>query len=488
MKQQIVDYLKACYPALYLVSHEERRVERILAQAAKEAGRRVFHWSVTEGRIDVQSKKIEAIHEPVAILETLGSLPPKSLLLLKDYHLFLAPDHSYHASIVRRLKDAIRDAKERDLCLVILAARTALPPELSKIFVTVDVPLPDRAELADLLKAICQNNGFHPPTGALLNSIVDSARGLSEDEATDAFSLSLVQHNDIAAETIAREKARTIARNGILEIVTDTIPPEQIGGLANLKQDLLSKRNLFTQEAWEFGLTPPRGMLVVGQPGTGKSLTAKALKTIFGIPLLRLEAGRLFGTFIGESEGNWRTAFATAKASAPCILWIDEAEGLFNSGDRDGGTTQRVIKAILQDMQEDSTGIFYCFTANDIDRIPDPIIDRLETWSVDLPDDEERRAIWKIQIAKIRGAKGWNPEALTPETMEAIVERSMGFSGRQIERAWEKALEIAFNEHRGPTDKDIYAACEGMIPTSITMAEAIRERQERLKNRCRPAS
>jgi SpoVK/Ycf46/Vps4 family AAA+-type ATPase len=261
---------------------------------------------------------------------------------------------------------------------------------------------------------------------------------------------------------------------------------EHIGGLELLKEDLVSKRNLFTRAAVEYGLGTPRGYITVGQPGTGKSLTAKATGSVFNLPLLRLEAGKLFASHVGESEANWRTAFATAKAVAPCILWIDEAEGLFvggkSSGSTDGGTTSRVIKAILQDMQFNGEGIFFMFTANDIDGIPDPLIDRCDVWSVDLPNLSEREAIWQIHIIK----KKRNPKKFNIPELARLTD---GYSGRQIEAAWEKAMTAAFNdEAREPEQSDITDALKRFVPTSVTMADAIEKRRKRLSGRAMPAS
>jgi ATP-dependent 26S proteasome regulatory subunit len=490
IQKQIIDYLRASYPAIYLVSHEEQRVERILEDAAQESKRKLFFWTTTQGLEDRSEKTINPIHESAQMLQQIGSLPARSLLVLKDFHLYFETTLSMVS--IRNLKDAVAAAKARDICIMILAGRRVLPSELEKLFITIQLPLPGAQELTMILSAICRSNGISIDDKNAVASIVDAARGLSEQEAENAFALSLVQHNRIDAGTIGREKARMIALGGILEVVDEEIQLDQVGGLDCLKADLVSKSRLFGREAHEFGMNPPRGMLVVGQPGTGKSLTAKALKTIFNIPLLRLEAGKLFGHYVGESESNWRSAFSTARAISPCILWIDEADGLFAGGDSsgmsDGGVTQRVIKAILQDMQESSSGIFYCFTANDIDQFPDPIIDRLETWSVDLPDTGERAAIWRIQIAKVRGAKGWDPSVLPDETFQLLAQASDGFSGRQIERAWEKALEVAFNRGEAPTDKGMIEACQGIVPTSVTMGDAIWKRRERLQGRCRPAS
>ena len=200
-----------------------------------------------------------------------------------------------------------------------------------------------------VIEGICKTNARELP--ADLEPIIDAMSGLTTNEAEDAGALAIAETGDFDPQVIAREKANIIKKNGLLEIIEAKVKPEDIGGLELFKADLLAKRNRFTKAARDYGLPAPRGVLAVGQPGTGKSLTATATGGIFNIPLLRLEAGKLFGMHVGESEGNWRGAFATAKAVAPCVLWIDEADGLFSgaksSGQTDGGTTSRVIKAII---------------------------------------------------------------------------------------------------------------------------------------------
>jgi SpoVK/Ycf46/Vps4 family AAA+-type ATPase len=259
-----------------------------------------------------------------------------------------------------------------------------------------------------------------------------------------------------------------------------------VGGLENFKEELIDKKDIFTQEWREYyGDDFITAMMVVGQPGTGKTLTAKATRSIFNIPLLRLEAGRLFGSLVGQSESNYRTAIGTAKAIAPCILWVDEIDGLFSgaesSGRTDGGTTDRIIKAFLQDMQE-VKGVLWFFTCNDIDKLPDPLIDRCEVWSVDLPNREERKAILSIHIAKRKR----NPAKFNLDTIAEALE---GFSGRQIERAWLNAMAAAFNDgKREPKNADLIDAAKKFTPTSITMRDAIERRRARLVNRARQAS
>jgi SpoVK/Ycf46/Vps4 family AAA+-type ATPase len=310
---------------------------------------------------------------------------------------------------------------------------------------------------------------------------------MTTTEAADAFALAVVESGktEIAPAVVAREKSNAVKKNGLLEIIEPKITLKDIGGLENLKRDLYEKRNLFTKAARDYGLPSPRPILVVGQAGTGKSLTATATGSIFGVPLVRLEAGKLFGSLVGQSEQNWRTAFATAKAISPACFWIDEVDGLFagaeSSGATDGGTTTRVIKAILQDMQMNSDGLFFVFTANDIDKLPDPLVDRCDVWSVDLPNHTEREQIIAIHIAK----RGRKPDAYSIATLAKVTE---GFSGRQIEQVWLAAMVQAFNDgKREPNNDDVTSVAERFIPTSVTMAQQIDARRKRLEGRAQPA-
>jgi len=490
MLTRITNYIKAGYPCLYLVSHEEARIERIIAKAAAATDRLLFAWDIAKGRHEVIAGTVEGITDPVEILESVASMPDNSLLLLRDFHLFLTHDFPGYAVLIRRFKDACIQAKARGITLLILAPEIKIPLELSKLMTTVEFPPPDSEALTTVLRSIAESGDIMLPDD--LTPVLSAASGLTTGEAEDAFALSIVETGDISCKTIHGEKANTIRKNGILEIVDYPTTLDNIGGLANLKEWLTDNCHLFTDAAAEFGAIPPRGFLACGHPGTGKSLIAKACGNVFNLPLLRLEAGRLFGSHVGQSEENWRTAHATAKAVAPCVLWVDEVDGLFSgsgSSSTDGGTTDRVIKSIIQDMQDHSEGIFYVFTANDIDKIPDPVIDRVMTWFVDLPNHEERLAIWRIHIAKLRNRQTtpWNPDDFD---LQRLVEASEGYSGRQIEKVWENAVNVASkpcNQHP-PTTEDALTVLSKTIATSKTMGAAIQARRDRLNGRATPAS
>ena len=489
MLTRITHYIKAGYPCLYLVSHEEQRIERTIAEAASATQRLLFAWDIVKGRHEVAAGTIEMIDDPLAILESVQTMPENSLLLLRDFHLYLTTDFPAYAHLVRRFKDATIQAKARGITMLILAPEIKIPLDLTKLITPIEFSLPDREALTIVLRSIADSADLALPDD--LTPILAAASGLTTSEAEDAFALSIVETGDIRPDIIQREKANTIRKNGILEIVDYPSTLDGIGGLENLKSWLTNNRHLYSEAAAAFGAQPPRGFLACGHPGTGKSLLSKACGMIFGVPLLRLKADSLFGSLVGQTEQNWRTVHATAKAVSPCVLWIDEVDGLFSgtgSSSNDGGTTDRVIKSIIQDMQDHSEGIFYVFTANDIDKIPDPVIDRVKTWLVDLPHHEERLAIWRIHIAMLRQKQTipWNPNNYD---LQRLAQASEGYSGRQIEEVWLNAVTAALNDgFRPPTTEDALAALANSIPTSKTMGAAIQARRERLNGRATPAS
>jgi AAA+ superfamily predicted ATPase len=483
MKSRIINYLKAGYPGLALQSHEEHRCQAMLRSVADDLGYHIHNWSLTTGRTDVATgQSYGEDGNPVEVLDGIMGAPEKTLCILNDYHHFLDQPNPV---VYRKIKEVLWHAKASQKCLILLAPTIKLPPDLEKMMVLLDFELPSKDELTSVIDNLCKSNDRTLPDTQTLGKVLDALSGLTTTEAEDALALTIIETGSFDTKIITREKANAVKKNGLLEIITNNLTLDDIGGLDVLKADLLSKRNLFTPQAHAYGLDTPRGFLAVGQAGTGKSLTSQACGNIFGIPLLRLDAGNIFGSLVGESERNWRAAFATAKAIAPCVLWIDEVDGLTSgaasSGKTDGGTTNRVFKSILQDMQYNAQGIFFVFTANDIDAIPDPLIDRLDVWAVDLPNAAEREAIWRIHIAK----RNRQPDSFN---LTMLANATDGFSGRQIEQAWLKAMTLAFNAEREPTTADCVTSLASFTPTSVTMADTIEARRRRLAGKATNAS
>ena len=273
----------------------------------------------------------------------------------------------------------------------------------------IDFELPDRATLLTVLDTLCHEPDasgeltriLDLPTGDELDAILDAAAGLTTAEAEDAFALSLTLHGTFQPATILAEKAATIRKNGLVEYLEPKLTLSDVGGWDAFKTFIQTLRHSFTKTAANYGLKPIKGVLIVGQPGCGKSLIAEIIGTVLNIPFLRTDASNLMGSLVGQSEGNWRSVHNTSRSLKKSGFYMDEVDGLFagaqSSGRTDGGTTSRLIKSIIQDMQN-SEGIFYVFTANDIDNIPDPIIDRLDLWMVELPNDTERGEIFQIHM------------------------------------------------------------------------------------------
>lgn len=493
VNERLKGYFKAGYSGLYLMSYEEVRVESELHETAKSIDFGLYVWTITEGLIGpVGSPEPQTWKDgnglplgPIELLQKMNQvLPKKSIVLAKDFHLFT---NEPNPLIIRACKDCLIEARNSNRVLVVLGCQFKLVTELEKEFTPVEFTLPDRGQIKVVLEEIEQSAGI--TLNGNTDQIIDAACGMTTTECADAFALAVVESGadkQIAPAVVAREKSNVVKKNGLLEIVDHQSVLKDIGGLDRLTAELWEKRSLFTKAARDYGLQSPRGVLVCGAPGTGKSLTASACGNVFNIPLVRLEAGKLYGSLVGESERNWRTAFATLKAIAPVVAWVDEAEALFvgakSSGSTDGGTTNRVIKAILQDMSYNSDGIFFFFTANDIDGFPDPLIDRLDVWSVDLPNATERESIWAIHIAKRKR----KPDAYSIGTLAKMTD---GYSGRQIEQIWLAAMTKAFNDNgREPTNDDITEVASKFVATSVTMAQQIEARRNRLQGRAQPAS
>jgi len=400
----------------------------------------------------------------------IGEQPERTIFLLKDYHLFLQDPNPI---IVRKLKDVLLEGKTKQKPLIIVGCRLVLPPELERELTVVEFALPGKEALRTVLGGILESAGIKDLSPEHREQAIDAACGLTTIEAENAFALSYAQTRTIEASVVAREKAQAVKKSGLLEIIETRESLDSIGGLDVLKDWLLKRRHAFTQRATDYGLPPAKGLLIIGIAGTGKSLTAKVTARVFGVPLLKLDAGRLYGGLVGQSEANLRSVIQTAEAIAPCCLWLDELEkglaGSKSSGSTDGGTSARVLGSLLSWMQEKTAPVFVVATANDVSQLPPELL-RAGRWDalffVDLPNADERQAIWQIQIRK----HGRNPADFDPGQLAWA---SDGLTGGEIEAVFVEALYDAFSRGTEPTDLDVARVLTDFVPLSKTMAEQI---------------
>ena len=484
----LTTYLRAGYPGLAVISSEEARAEADIAAACASVERRLHAWSSTEGLVDTTDGRVTQCPDPLDALQLLDGMfaadNPRHVVLLRDLQLHL--DQS-DPMLVRRLKDILRVAKSNGHAIILLGCRLKLPPELEHEITHVDFSLPDPARLGAVLDGILKSAKLKNVHEAVKEAALQSALGLTTTEAENAFALSVVETRGIDPKVIAREKARTLKRNGLVEVVEATTSLDDIGGLGQLKEWLQRRGGAFSASAKAYGLPAPKGLLIVGIPGTGKSLTAKATAGAFGLPLLRLDMGRVFGGIVGQSEANLRSVIQTAEAIAPCVLWIDEIEkgfsGSKSSGSTDGGTSSRVFGSFLSWMQEKDQPVFVVATANDVSKLPPEFLRKGrfdEMFFVDLPDARERAQIWDIVIKR----HGRRPAGFDTVSLSRACEQ---FTGAEIEAVFIDALHEAYAEGREPGPKDVLDAMVHTVPLAQLMDGQISALRHWAKGRARDA-
>jgi len=482
-KRTVASYLRAGYPALYALTHEEQRAADLLREAAGDLGLRFTTWTVTRGWDHAPDER-----DPIAAVEAVVTRTPEgSMCVLKDYHPFMQDPQA-----VRTIRDVIPVCKATGRHIVFLSPKLELPTELEKDVVVMELPLPDREGLGRILDYVAESASISVPSEAR-ERILDAVSGLTAQEAESALALALVRHKgwgEEAIRTLHEEKAQVLRKTGVLEYYPARETLEDIGGLDLLKEWLRRRQRAFSSEAREFGIDPPRGVLLLGIQGTGKSLTAKATARTWGLPLLRLDIGRVFGSLVGQSEENLRTALRVAEAMAPAVLWIDEVEkgaaGVHASGILDSGVTARVVGTLLTWMQERDPGrpVFIAATANSVAALPPELMrkGRLdEIFFVDLPDEAERAEILAIHLRKRRR----DPDRF--DLLE-VVRATEGFSGAEIEQVVVDGLYAAFDAGRELETGDLLHAAEETVPLSRTKGEEIARLRDWARSHARPAS
>jgi SpoVK/Ycf46/Vps4 family AAA+-type ATPase len=489
--REVEDLIKARYPLLYIVSSEEQRVERALKDMALRREYKLAAWSITKGFVPIAGEHRGGdVKDPLKALDHIVGVEGRALFVLRDFHAFMD-----NPQVVRKLRDLAHGLKETKKSVLLLSPVMKIPPELEKEMAIIDWDLPDRAEIDGIISKMLtelppgvESGVAGTPEGR--ERIVEAALGLTYVEAQNVLAKSIVRNKTFDVGTILGEKKHIIRKSGILEYYEAEESLDGIGGLEILKSWLQKRRNAFTQHAREFGLPLPKGILLIGVPGCGKSLTAKAVGAAWQMPLLRLDVGKIFGGLVGASEENIRKALKTAEAVSPAILWLDEMEkgfsGTASSGQTDGGTTSRVFGTFVTWMQEKTAPVFVIATANNVHQLPPELLRKGrfdEIFFVDLPTREERKTIFDIHLKK----KKRDPMELGID-LGKLVDSAQDFSGAEVEQAVISALYDAFDGGTNLTTDGLLTSLKEIVPLAVTMQEGIASMREWAKTRARLAS
>ena len=492
MKEELNILIQAQYPLIYLVTSEEERAEQSIFKVSQEIKpqRRVYVWTVTHGIVEYGQPRNTTQHNtvsPEAAIDWIIRQKEPSIFILKDLHPFIdAPATN------RSLRDAIASFKGMQKNIILMSPVQQVPIELEKEVVVLDFQLPDMAELNKVLTAHQEQNRGRRLTTEAREKLLRAALGLTKDEAEKVYRKAQVttgQLTENEVNIVLSEKKQLIRRNGILEYLEEDETIDAVGGLEELKTWLTQRSNAFTERAREYGLPQPKGMLILGVPGCGKSLIAKTTSRLWGLPILRLDMGRVYdGSMVGRSEANLRNALKTAESISPTILFIDELDKSFagsgGSGDSDGGTSNRIFGSFLTWMQEKKSPVFVMATANRVERLPGEFLRKGrfdEIFFVDLPTPEERQDIFGIHLTKRR-------EDIARFDLGQLAKMSDGFSGAEIEQAVVAAMYEAFAQDREFTQLDIIAALKSTLPLSRTMQEQVTALRDWARQRARPAA
>lgn len=482
--------IRAKYPIIYLLTWEEKRAEDAIGRVCSELERSLHTWSVTQGLRPPlnRASSASALSSELEVLAQLHEAPEYTVFVLRDYHPFMKD-----VRVIRLLRDLARRLRGKAQTLVILSPTLVLPSELEKDVTVVDFGLPDEREIGEMIDKAIEAVKDNPQVESRLSpeereKLVKSASGLTLDEIESVLARSLVSKKHFDLDTFLEEKKQIVRKSGLLEYYPAEEQISDVGGMELLKEWLGKRTESFSDKARKFGIPAPKGVLLLGVQGCGKSLIAKAIAAHWKLPLLKMDVGRIFGSLVGQSEENIRKAIKIAESVAPCILWADELEkgfaGVSGSGVSDGGTTMRVFATFLTWMQEKTKPVFIVATANDVSALPPEMLRKGrfdEIFFIDLPDAAEREQIFAIHLAKRkRDPKKYD--------LKALARASKGFSGAEIEQAVIGALYSAFDAGRDLTQEDLMAETQAAVPLSVMMEEEIDELRTWAQMRTRPSS
>jgi len=498
--KKLADYLRARFSFLSITTWEEDRVIQDIKRICTDEEliktvRRIYTWSITEGLVAEGGRPSGKHRQPMQVLNEIEKIDEPAVIILKDFHIFLGTDQQQaDYQVIRRIRDLapILENDPTPKNVIFVSPTFSIPIELEKNIMVVDYGLPTYEEIEQVLDDMIEVNKDNPRITIDLTPeekelVVKAALGLTIHEAESAFALSLVMDGRLDINTVDHvldEKQQIIKKNDILEYIPQDPTIDDVGGLENIKRWLRKRNKSWVGSASEYGLPAPKGLLITGVPGCGKSLIAKAVSSLWRLPLLQLDMGKIFSGIVGSSEENMRKAIQTAEAIAPSILWIDEIEKGFSGtgGTGDGGTASRIFGTFLNWMQDKTAPVFLVATANNINQLPPEFLRKgrfNEIFFVDLPTKTERKAIFKIHIEKrLTSEKVKGDFSCTDATYEQLADLTEGFIGAEIEQVVISGLFDAFAEKRSLRIDDIIKSINETVPLSITQAEEITRLRE----------
>lgn len=471
--EQLDLLIRARYPLLYIVAAEEEPVESVLRQVAVQAqpSRKLLLWDIVRGWDDSGSDKGSLM----GALNRIGKadIEDAAIFVLRDLHPFLKTATSdKSAPTVRELKNLARELKRSRKTIVLLSHTLSLPPELVEEITVINFPLPNVQEINHLISQLVAPEKLKI-AGLAKEQLVKACLGLSRTKIQRILAKALAakqQVNETDIVHVLEEKKQAIRQTEILEFFTTQDSLKSVGGLENLKLWVRMRQGVFTEEARRFGIPNPKGVLLVGIQGTGKSLSAKTIAHEWRLPLLRLDSGRLFGGIVGESENRTRQMIQLAEAIAPCVLWIDEIDKAFGNitsgADGDSGTSRRVFGSLITWMQEKTAPVFIVATANNVQILPAELLRKGrfdEIFFLNLPTESEREEIFKVHLQRLR------PNRLREFDLSLLSRQTKNFSGAEIEQVVIDGMHRAFGQgepgqRQDFTTEDIIMAIEETVP------------------------
>ena len=473
LKSKLARYMDAGFPIIYINTFEEDKADAVISEVS--SGREVYEWNETNGYIDFETKAAEGVGGEDCTLEgmldqlKMPELLERKVILLKDVTPYLGEPR-----IVSKIKGIARMISQgADATVVIVSPVLVIPKDLEKYITILEMDYLNTGEIREIIQAFIRDNaGEETVDGGLVDEFALAFKGLTEFEIRNLLALSYAADGAFTRKDLGlifEQKQQMIKKAGILEMIPLKETIDDIGGLDNLKDWFVRKAKVYKnmERAKKYGVDMPKGVLIAGVAGCGKSLNAKAAASLFEVPLLRLDMGRLMGKYVGESEGNLRSAIALAEAISPCVLWID--------------VTTRLFGNFLTWMQEKESPTFVVATANDITKLPAELMRKGrfdEIFYVGLPNEREREKIFQIHIRKRR------PQDLKDIQVRELVRSSDGFSGADIEGAVRDAVESAFADGKASirTD-DLLEAVRNTHSLSEIMKDALEKMEKEYETR-----